>query len=225
MSGLHHVQHPVLCDRITRMRDRRTDQRLFVRLLEEACYVLAVEATRDFALKSIPVATPLENTQGPILSEAVVLVPILRAGLGMLPPFRALLPQAAVLFIGALRDEETLEPSLYLDRIPPVTPDARVVLLDPMLASGGTAVTILNFLKERGAGRLLLVCCLSSPEGIRRVQEAHPDATIFTGAIDRGLDERGFILPGLGDAGDRQFGAWADSVPDYPEEDRRPSGS
>lgn len=216
MSGLHHVQHPVLYDRITQMRDRRTDQSLFVRLLEEACFVLAVEATRDFALKSIPVATPLEDTRGTILSEAVVLVPILRAGLGMLPPFRTLLPQAAVSFIGALRDEHTLEPSIYLDRIPAVTSDAQVVLLDPMLATGGTAVTILNLLKERGARRLRLVCCLSSPEGIRRVQEAHPEVTIFTGAIDRGLNERGFILPGLGDAGDRQFGTRARSLPGHP---------
>ncbi|QSR85077.1 uracil phosphoribosyltransferase [Methylacidimicrobium sp. B4] len=207
MPCLHHVQHPILLDRITRMRDRRTDQRLFVRLLEEASLVLALEATRDLALRPTPVVTPLEETQGVVLADAVVLVPILRSGLGMLPPFRTLLPQAAVSFVGALRNEETLEPSVYLDRVASVTPDACIFLLDPMLATGGTAATILTLLKERGANRLRLVCCLASPEGIRRVREAHPDTVIYTGAIDRGLDARGFLLPGLGDAGDRQFGA------------------
>lgn len=207
MPGLHQVQHPILLDRITRLRDRRTDQQLFARLLEEASFVLAVEATRDLALRSIRVVTPLEEAQGSLLADAIVLVPILRAGLGMLPPFRTLLPHAAVSFVGALRHEETLEPSVYLDRINPVTPDSWVFLLDPMLATGGTATTILTLLKERGAGRLRLICCLASPEGIRNVQETHPDAIIYTGAVDRTLDPCGFVLPGLGDAGDRQFGA------------------
>ncbi len=142
-----------------------------------------------------------------MLADEVVLLPILRSGLGMLPPFRTLLPHAAVSFVGALRNEVTLEPSVYLDRVTSVTPDACILLLDPMLATGGTAATILTLLKGRGARRFRVVCCLASPEGIRKVQEAHPDTVIYTGAIDREIDAHGFILPGLGDAGDRQFGA------------------
>jgi uracil phosphoribosyltransferase len=207
MPRLHQVQHPILLDRITRLRDRTTDQRLFVHLLEEAAFVLAVEATRDLALQPVSIVTPLEEAQGPILADSIALVPILRAGLGMLRPFRALLPQAAVSFVGALREEETLEPAVYLDRITPVTRDTCVFLLDPMLATGGTAAAVLTLLRNRGASRLRLVCCLASPEGIRRVHETHPDVVIYAGAIDREIDRRGFILPGLGDAGDRQFGA------------------
>lgn len=212
MSCLHHVQHPVLFDRITRLRDRTTDQRLFRHLMEEASFILAVEATRDLALRSIPVITPLEDAQGAILADTVMLVPVLRSGLGMLQPFRTLLPQAAVSFVGASRDEETLEPSVSHDQIVSITSDASVFLLDPMLATGGTVTVVLSLLKKRGAVRLRLVCCVASPEGLRRVQDAHPEVIIYTGAIDRGLDRRGFILPGLGDAGDRQFGA----RPDFP---------
>ncbi|MDD2675947.1 MAG: uracil phosphoribosyltransferase [Methylacidiphilaceae bacterium] len=203
---MHQVQHPILLDRITRLRDRTTDQRLFIHLLEEAAFVLAVEATRDLGLQTVPVVTPLEEAQGPILADSIALVPILRAGLGMLRPFRALLPQAAVSFVGALREEETLEPSVYLDRITPIARDTCVFLLDPMLATGGTAAAVLTLLRKRGAGRLRLVCCLASPEGIRRVHGTHPDVDIYAGAIDREIDRQGFILPGLGDAGDRQFG-------------------
>ncbi|WP_020494431.1 uracil phosphoribosyltransferase [Verrucomicrobium sp. 3C] len=207
MPRLHQVQHPILLDRITRLRDRTTDPRLFVHLLEEASFVLAVEATRDLALQPVPVVTPMEETQGPILADSVVLVPILRAGLGMLRSFRSLLPQAAVSFVGALREEETLEPSVYLDRIAAIPPDTCVFLLDPMLATGGTATAVLTLLQKRGANRLCLVCCLASPEGIRRVHESHPESVIYVGAIDRELNRQGFLLPGLGDAGDRLFGA------------------
>ncbi|MDD4932502.1 MAG: uracil phosphoribosyltransferase [Methylacidiphilaceae bacterium] len=207
MPRLHQVQHPVLLDRITRLRDRSTDQRLFVHLLEEAAFVLAVEATRDLALRPTPVVTPLEDAQGTVLVDSVALVPILRAGLGMLRPFRALLPQAAVSFVGALRQAETLEPSIYLDHITSITRDTSVFLLDPMLATGGTATAVLTLLQKRGAGQLRLVCCLASPEGIRRVHETHPDTVIYVGMVDRELNRQGFLLPGLGDAGDRQFGA------------------
>lgn len=207
MSCLYRIEHPVLTDRITRLRDRSTDQRLFVSLLEDASLILAFEATRDLALRTIPITTPLEGTQGAILAQPAVLVPILRAGLGMLPPFRTLLPYASVSFVGALRCAETLAASVYLDRVPTISSDAHVLVLDPMLATGGTAVAVLSLLKERGAGKIRFVCCLASPEGIRRVHDAHPDTIIYTGAVDRELDPRGFILPGLGDAGDRQFGS------------------
>ncbi|VVM05952.1 uracil phosphoribosyltransferase [Methylacidimicrobium cyclopophantes] len=210
MPRLYHVQHPILLDRITRLRDRSTDQRLFIHFLEEAAFILAVEATRDLALRPIPVITPLEEAEGAVLAEPVALVPILRAGLGMLRPFRTLLPHATVSFVGAFRNEETLQPSVYLDRITGITPETCVLLLDPMLATGGTARAVFTLLRERGATRLRLACCVASPEGIRSVQEAHPDVVIYTGAVDRGLDQQGFILPGLGDAGDRQFGSRAD---------------
>ncbi|MGD9896123.1 MAG: uracil phosphoribosyltransferase [Candidatus Methylacidiphilaceae bacterium] len=207
MPSLHCVQHPILLDRITRLRDRTTDQRLFAHLLEEASFVLAVEATRDLGLQPTSVVTPLEEAKGAILAGSIALVPILRAGLGMLGPFRTLLPQAVVSFVGAWREETTLEPSVYLDLASGIDRDTSVLLLDPMLATGGTATAILTRLKLRGAGQLRLICCLASPDGIRRVQETHPDVAVYTGAIDRGLDSRGFILPGLGDAGDRQFGS------------------
>ncbi len=206
MSFLHHVQHPVLLDRITRLRDRTTGQSLFTRLLEQASLILAVEATRDLALQSTSIVTPLEAAPGAILAQPAVLVPVLRAGLGMLPPFRSLLPDAAVSFVGALRGKETLEASIYLDRVSPLPSGANVLLLDPMLATGGTADTVLALLKKRGAGAIRLVCCIASPEGIHRLHETHPDITVYAGAVDRELDARGFILPGLGDAGDRQFG-------------------
>jgi uracil phosphoribosyltransferase len=157
-------------------------------------------------VKEVDIETPLESTRGQRLRDEVAVVPVLRAGLGMVEGFLRLLPDARVGHVGIYRDEEDHEPVDYYARLPRGLPDARVYVLDPMLATGGSAVTALNHLKRAGAKHLELVCLVSAPEGISAVEQAHPDVRIWTAAVDRELDENAYIRPGLGDAGDRVFG-------------------
>jgi uracil phosphoribosyltransferase len=200
------VEHAVLADRLTVLRDRATAHGAFRQALYEAAAIMAVEVARELAVQEVELETPLETTRGGRLAENVAVVPVLRAGLGMVEGFLRLLPDARVGHIGLYRDEEAHEPVDYFERLPPGLPDARVFVLDPMLATGGSAVHALEHLKRAGARRLELVCLEAAPEGVAAVQAAHPDVPIWTATVDRGLDENAYIRPGLGDAGDRVFG-------------------
>jgi uracil phosphoribosyltransferase len=205
-EGVIVVHHPVLEDRLAVLRDARTPHGAFRRALHEASSILAIEATRDLPTVARDVQTPLETAAGRRLEEEITIVPVLRAGLGMVEGFVRLLADARVGHLGMQRDEDTLEPTGYFERLPPGLGDGIVFLLDPMLATGGSAVAALDRLEANGAQRLRLICLVAAPEGIRAVQEAHPGVPIWTAAVDRQLDDHGYIRPGLGDAGDRVFG-------------------
>ena len=205
-QSVHVVEHPVLADRLSVLRNRDTPHGAFRQALFEAAAIMAVEVARQLPVREVRIETPLEPTRGLRLGEEVAVVPVLRAGLGMVEGFLRLLPDARVGHLGVYRDEEEHVPVHYYERLPPGLPDARVYVLDPMLATGGSAVHALAHLTNAGARQLELVCLVAAPEGIEAVQDAHPDTLIWTAAIDRELDENAYIRPGLGDAGDRVFG-------------------
>jgi uracil phosphoribosyltransferase len=205
-QGLTIVEHPVLADRLAVLRDQDTAHGAFRQALFEASAIMAVEVARELPVREVSITTPLETTVGRRLRDEVVVVPVLRAGLGMVEGFLRLLPDARVGHLGVYRDEEEHVPIGYYERLPPGLIDARVYVLDPMLATGGSAVHALEHLKRAGAHQLELVCLVSAPQGIDAVQAAHPDVPIWTAAVDRELDENAYIRPGLGDAGDRVFG-------------------
>ena len=201
------VDHPLCQHKMTLLRDLKTPGSLFRQVVEELGLILAVESTRHLPTEAVAVETPLERTQGRRLpSLDPVLVPVLRAGLGLLPPFLQLLPTAKVGHLGLYRDHETLVPVPYYRNFPPLLEAREVFVLDPMLATGGSASEAVRQLKSAGAQRLTLVSILAAPEGIRRLQSDHPELRIVVGAVDRQLSEKAYILPGLGDAGDRLFG-------------------
>ncbi len=206
MKGVTVITHPLVQHNLARLRDQRTQSQEFRRLLGEIASLMLYEATRDFAVKKIPVETPLARTSGFQLAREVVLVPVLRAGLGMLDAILQLIPHARVGFIGLKREETTLRAQFYHKSFPKNLGLFEVILIDPMLATGGSAVAALDLLAGQDAKHVRLVNLVAAPEGIRRVQKSHPRVPIFTAAIDRRLDARGYILPGLGDAGDRLFG-------------------
>jgi uracil phosphoribosyltransferase len=200
------VDHPVLADRLSVMRDRNTRHGDFRQAMFEAAAIMAVEVARELPLKDVEIETPLEAMRVKRLRDDVTVVPVLRAGLGMVEGFLRLLPDARVGHVGIYRDEEAHEPIDYYERLPSGLPTTRVYLLDPMLATGGSAVAALDKLKRAGARHLELVCLVAAPQGIEAVQDEHPDVRIWTAAVDRELDENAYIRPGLGDAGDRVFG-------------------
>jgi len=201
------VDHPLVQHKLTLLRDRRTGTRDFKALVHEISMLLAYEATKDLPLEEIDVETPLEKTTGTHLAgKKLALVPILRAGLGMVDGITQMVPHARVGHIGMYRDEETLEPVDYYFKIPGSEDNRLFLVLDPMLATGGSAVQAMRALKDAGATRIRLVCLVAAPPGVRRMLETHPDVPIHAAALDRGLDDRGYIRPGLGDAGDRLFG-------------------
>jgi len=205
-SQVHISSHPLLKHKITLLRDQRTDPKKFRELLREISVLLVYEATTDLAVEPSLVTTPLGQAEGYRLRERVGLVPILRAGLGMVEGIWNLMPNAEVWHIGLLRDERTLEPVEYYNRLP-IRPTVDVCLiLDPMLATGGSAVTAVNILKRWGAARIKFVGVLAAPEGIARLTTAHLDVPIYLAAVDESLNDMGYIVPGLGDAGDRLFG-------------------
>lgn len=206
MSQVHVSNHPLIRHKVTMMRDAKTEPKKFRELIREVAVLLAYEATADLALKETVVTTPLAQTKGYDLKEVVGLVPVLRAGLGMVEGFWEMMPSAEVWHIGLYRDHKTLEPIQYYNRLP-VAPTVDVCLiLDPMLATGGSATATAQILKDWGAKRIKYVGIIAAPEGIRRLQTAHPDVEIYLAAIDDHLNEDAYIVPGLGDAGDRQFG-------------------
>ena len=201
------IDHPLLHHKLSLIRDRKTPGSLFRMLLGEAGLILATESTRALPTESVVVETPLERT-GSLRLKSLdpVLVPVLRAGLGLLPSFLQLLPTAKVGHLGLYRDHDSLVPVPYYRNFPPLLEARPVFVLDPMLATGGSASEAIRQLKAAGAVNLSLVALLAAPEGLERLQKDHPDLTIVVGAVDRQLNEKGYILPGLGDAGDRLFG-------------------
>ena len=200
------IEHPILKRDVTILRDNKTDSETFRAALQRVSNILAVELSKEFRLTEIEVETPLEKTKGAKLTHDVILVPVLRAGLGMVNGFLQIIPEAKVGHIGLQRDEETLKPIEYYYKVPKQLDMAEVVMLDPMLATGGSASEALKYLKKRGAAKLVFACLVASPQGISKLQTEHPDVKIFAAALDRELNNKGYILPGLGDAGDRTFG-------------------
>jgi uracil phosphoribosyltransferase len=200
------IQHPVIKRDVTILRDKNTDSETFRAALQRVSNILAVELSREFRLTETEVETPLEETQGAKLTHDIILVPVLRAGLGMVNGFLQIIPEAKVGHIGLQRDEETLKPIEYYYKVPKHLETAEVVMLDPMLATGGSASEALKYLKKRGATKLVFACLVAAPEGIDKIKSEHPDVKIYAAALDRQLNSKGYILPGLGDAGDRTFG-------------------
>ncbi|HLP78529.1 MAG TPA: uracil phosphoribosyltransferase [Candidatus Paceibacterota bacterium] len=206
MKGVTVIEHPLVQHNLTRLRDHRTQSQEFRRVLSELSSLMVYEATRSFTVKPLKVQTPVAEAKGFRLQREVVLVPVLRAGLGMLDSILQLLPTARVGFIGIKREESTFEAVPYHKSLPPDLSAFEVILIDPMLATGGSTLAALDLIMERRAKRVRMVNVIAAPEGIRRVQSHYPNVPIFTAAIDRKLNEKAYIIPGLGDAGDRLFG-------------------
>jgi len=206
LERLNVLDHPLIRSKLTRMRDARTDNETFRRLLSELTALMVYEITRDYPLRKVEVETPLERTTGEILSTSVVLVPILRAGTGMLSTVLDLIPTAKVGHIGLYRDPKTLRPVEYYCKLPPDLKEAEIILVDPMLATGGSAIAATDIIKREGGRKIRFLCLVAAPEGVKAYSTTHPDVPIYTAALDRRLNEDGYILPGLGDAGDRIFG-------------------
>lgn len=202
---LHLLSHPLAAHNLTRLRDQTTEPAAFRALAHQVGLLLAIEATRDLPLRSYAVNTPLEPHTGSLLARGLVIVPILRAGLGMVQPWIDLFPELAVGYVGLERDHATAVARSYYCKLPPLT-GKRVLCLDPMLATGGSAVQALDLLREAGASDLSLVVIVAAPEGVATVEQRHPSVPIFAAALDRELDARKYILPGLGDFGDRLYG-------------------
>lgn len=207
MSQLHVIDHPMIQHKLTIMRDKNTPSSTFRELLYEISLIMGYEVTRDFPLEDIEIETPMEKTvQKRIAGKKVAIVPILRAGLGMVDGLRALIPVARIGHIGLYRDEVTHKPVPYYCKFPKGIENRMVIVTDPMLATGGSACDALDLIKEHGCKDIRLMCLVAAPEGIKAVQEKHPDVDIYVAAVDRCLNENCYIMPGLGDAGDRIFG-------------------
>jgi uracil phosphoribosyltransferase len=204
--GCHVVDHPLVRSKLSKLREEATPLRGFRAAIHELSLLLGYEALRDLEEEPISVQTPLEACPGSRIKGSIHIMPILRAGLGMAEALAELLPNSPVGHIGMFRNEETLEPQPYYLRVPPGIESATVICVDPMLATGNSAVTAIDQLKKCGAQKLRLVCIVGCPQGVDRMQAAHPDVPIYLASVDRGLNDRGYILPGLGDAGDRYYG-------------------
>jgi uracil phosphoribosyltransferase len=207
MSKVTEIKHPLIQHKLTMIRNKETGSKHFRELVEEVAMLMAYEVTREMSLSDIEIETPICKTTCKVLSgKKVAIVPILRAGLGMVNGVLNLIPAARVGHIGMYRDESTLQPVEYFCKLPQDIEDRDVIVTDPMLATGGSAIDAIEALKKRGAKNIKLMCLISAPEGVKAVQNAHPDVDIFLASIDEKLNENGYIVPGLGDAGDRLFG-------------------
>ena len=207
MSKLYIVEHPVVQSKVTMLRDINTGNKEFRELVSEIASFICYEATKDLETKEIEVESVLCKTKGNVLNRKVGIVPILRAGLGMVDGILNLIPNASIGHIGLYRDPETLLPVEYYCKLPSSDPsNTDILLVDPMLATGGTAIAAMQFIKERGFKNIKFLCLIASPEGVKKVSETHPDIDIYTAALDNHLNDHGYIIPGLGDAGDRIFG-------------------
>lgn len=204
--GCHVVNHPLVRAKLTTLRDRQTSLKNFRGALHELSLLVGYEALRDLEEDAVDVETPLKTCAGSRVRDPIFLMPILRAGLGMAEALSELLPDAPIGHIGMFRDEKTLEPQAYYLRVPPGIESANVVCVDPMLATGNSAVSAIDQLKRAGATKLRLVCVVGCPQGVAHVEAAHPDVPIYLSTLDEGLNEHGYIFPGLGDAGDRYYG-------------------
>ncbi len=204
--SLQVIDHPVIRERLTHIRSIDSDTAAFRHALHDIARLMCFEVTRDLETQTIEVETPLQKTDGHSLTRPVVLVPILRAGVGLMNGFTEILSEASVGYIGLYRDEITHQPHSYYCKLPPHTAESDVILIDPMLATGGSAADAADELKKAGATRIRFACLIASPEGVAAFEERHPDIPIFTAALDECLNENAYIVPGLGDAGDRYFG-------------------
>ncbi|OUS20426.1 uracil phosphoribosyltransferase [Rhodobacterales bacterium 59_46_T64] len=207
MDHLTIVKHPLVQHKLTLMREKQTSTAVFRQLLREISQLLAYEVTGDLAMTTKPIETPVKPMDAPVLAgRKLALISILRAGNGLLDGMLELIPSARIGFIGLYRDEETLQPVEYYFKVPDHLDERLVIAVDPMLATGNSSAAAIDKLKEAGATNILFLCLLAAPEGVARMKEAHPDVPIVTAAVDEKLDDQGYIVPGLGDAGDRMFG-------------------
>jgi uracil phosphoribosyltransferase len=201
------VSHPLVQHKLTLMREKQTSTAMFRQLLREISQLLAYEITRGLPMTTKSIQTPMERMDAPVLDgKKLALISILRAGNGLLDGVLELVPSARVGFVGLYRDEETLQPVQYYFKVPEALQDRLVIAVDPMLATGNSSVVAVDLLKQAGATNIRFLCLLAAPEGVARMREAHPDVPIVTAALDSSLNEKGYIVPGLGDAGDRMFG-------------------
>ncbi len=205
-ATLHVSQHPAVLHKLGVLRDQDTEPKKFREVVRELSWLLGYEALQDARTRPLKITTPMEEMEARQLGERIGLIPILRAGLGMVDAMLELMPTAQVWHLGLFRDERTLRPVEYYNKLPDSATVDLCIILDPMLATGGSATAAIDVLKRWGAVRIKLVNLIAAPEGVRAVQAAHPDVEIHCAALDRGLNEKGYIMPGLGDAGDRQFG-------------------
>ena len=208
-AGVHASAHPLVAHKMALLRDKATEPKKFRELVRELSWLLGYEAMADLATEPLTVETPLESMTGARLQPRIGLIPVLRAGLGMVDAMLELMPSAEVWHIGLYRDERTLQPVEYYNKLPDAATVQVCLILDPMLATGGSSAATVDILKNWGAARIKQVSLIAAPEGIATLHRAHPDVDIHVATIDRELNERGYILPGLGDAGDRQFGTFA----------------
>ena len=207
MSTLHVIDHPLIQHKVTLMRDKNTGTKDFRELLNEVAMLMGYEVTRDLPLMDVDIETPIMACKSKMVAgRKLGVVPILRAGLGMVDGLLALMPAAKVGHVGLYRDPQTLKPVEYYCKLPPDVADRELIVVDPMLATGGSATAAIGFLKDRGCTAIKLMCLIGAPEGIDVVQKAHPDVDIYIAVVDEKLNDHGYIIPGLGDAGDRIFG-------------------
>lgn len=207
LRRIHVIDHPLVQHKLTMLRDERTGPKDFRDLTEELSMLMAYEVTRDMSTEQTPVTTPVSKTLGTVIAgKKLSIIPILRAGLGMVPGILRLVPAAKVGHIGVYRDPDTLEPVEYYCKLPLDIDERDIIIVDPMLATGGSAVAAIDFIKRRGGTSLKFMAIVSAPEGIARVHGAHPDVPIYVAAVDERLNENAYIVPGLGDAGDRLYG-------------------
>lgn len=207
MANVHVINHPLVQHKLTIIRDKNTGTKAFRELVDEVATLMAYEITRDMELEYIQVETPLQTTTAKTLTgKKLGIVPILRAGLGMQDGILKLIPAAKVGHVGLYRDHDTLEPVEYFVKLPSDVEERLFIVVDPMLATGGSAIMAIDCLKKRGARNMKFMCLVAAPEGVKALQDAHPDVEIYVAGLDEKLDENGYIRPGLGDAGDRLFG-------------------
>lgn len=207
MEQVYVMTHPLIQHKISRLRDENTGTNEFRKLVEEIAVLMGYEALRDLEMEDVDVKTPLERCKSPVIAgKKLAIVPILRAGLGMVSGLLTLVPSARVGHIGLYRDHDTHEPHEYYCKLPDPIDERLIVVLDPMLATGGSAEAAVNFIKQHGGKKIKFMCIIAAPEGIERLKQAHPDIQIYCGCVDRCLNEDAYICPGLGDAGDRIFG-------------------
>lgn len=206
MGKLYEMNHPLIQVKVSMLRDKNTTVKQFRDLAYEISLLMGYEATKDLELSDYRVETPITTTTGKYMEKQVALVPILRAGLGMVDAMMSIIPAAKVGHVGLYRDPESLEPVEYYCKLPTDIEKRQVLVLDPMLATGGSSSAAIDFIKKRGANKIKLVCLIAAPEGVEKVMKDHPDVDIYVAALDEKLNDHGYIVPGLGDAGDRLFG-------------------